>query len=66
MSLAVLYSCALVSMDAPKVVAETRLANALTSFTIVGLPEVEEKKAKIECELPCSQHNLRFQRDVVL
>jgi len=46
MSLAVVYSRALVAMDAPLVTVEAHLANGLPSFTIVGLPEAEVKEAK--------------------
>ncbi len=46
MSLAVLYSRALVGVDAPLVTVEVHLANGLPSFTIVGLPEAEVKEAK--------------------
>ena len=46
MSLAVVYSRALVGMEAPLVTVEAHLANGLPSFTIVGLPEAEVKEAK--------------------
>lgn len=46
MSLAVVYSRALVGMDAPQVAVEVHLANGLPSFTIVGLPETEVKESK--------------------
>ncbi|MSQ60836.1 MAG: ATP-dependent protease [Betaproteobacteria bacterium] len=46
MSLAVLFSRALVGMDAPLVTVEAHLSNGLPSFTIVGLPEAEVKEAK--------------------
>lgn len=46
MSLAVVYSRALVGMDAPLVTVEVHLANGLPSFTIVGLPETEVKESK--------------------
>jgi len=46
MSLAVLYSRALSGMDAPLVTVEAHLANGLTAFTIVGLPEAEVKEAR--------------------
>lgn len=46
MSLAVVYSRALVGVDAPQVTVEVHLANGLPSFTIVGLPETEVKEAK--------------------
>jgi magnesium chelatase family protein len=42
----VLYSRALNGVDAPEVVVEMHLANGLTSFTIVGLPEAEVKEYK--------------------
>ncbi len=50
MSLAIVYSRALNGMQAPEVVVEVHLANGLPSFTIVGLPETEEKKVKTVCE----------------
>jgi len=46
MSLAVLYSRALVGMDAPLVTVEAHLANGLPAFTIVGLPEAEVKESR--------------------
>ena len=46
MSLAVVFSRALVGMDAPQVAVEVHLANGLPSFTIVGLPETEVKESK--------------------
>jgi magnesium chelatase family protein len=46
MSLAVLYSRALVGMEAPLVTVEVHLGNGLPSFTIVGLPEAEVKEAR--------------------
>lgn len=46
MSLAVLYSRALVGVDSPLVTVEVHLVNGLPSFTIVGLPEAEVKEAK--------------------
>ncbi|MBI4203623.1 MAG: YifB family Mg chelatase-like AAA ATPase, partial [Betaproteobacteria bacterium] len=46
MSLAVVYSRALLGMEAPLVTVEAHLANGLPNFTIVGLPEAEVKEAK--------------------
>ena len=46
MSLAVLYSRALVGMDAPLVTVEVHLSGGLPNFTIVGLPETEVKESK--------------------
>lgn len=46
MSLAVLYSRALVGMDAPQVTVEVHLSGGLPNFTIVGLPETEVKESK--------------------
>ena len=46
MSLAVVYSRALLGMDAPLVTVEAHLANGLPMFTIVGLPEAEVKEAR--------------------
>src|SRR5215218_3409055 len=46
MALAVLYSRALVGMQALPVTVEVHLANGLPSFAIVGLPEAEVKEAR--------------------
>ncbi len=46
MSLAVVYSRALVGIDAPPVIVEVHLANGLPSMSIVGLPEAEVKESK--------------------
>src|SRR4030088_3372977 len=46
MSLAVVYSRALVGMEAPQVIVEAHLADGVPCFTIVGLPEAEVKEAK--------------------
>jgi magnesium chelatase family protein len=46
MSLALLYSRALVGVEAPLVRVEVHLANGLPSFTIVGLAEAEVKEAR--------------------
>ncbi len=46
MSLAVVFSRALLGMDAPLVTVEAHLANGLPMFTIVGLPEAEVKEAR--------------------
>src|SRR5919106_6996823 len=46
MALAVLYSRALVGMQALPVTVEVHLANGLPSFAIVGLPEAEVREAR--------------------
>ena len=46
MSLAVVYSRALVGIDAPSVTVEVHLANGLPAMSIVGLPETEVKESK--------------------
>ena len=46
MALAVLYSRALVGLEAPLVTVEVHLGNGLPAFTIVGLPEAEVKEAR--------------------
>ena len=46
MSLAVLKSRALASMEAPEVTVEVHLAPGLPSFTLVGLPDTEVKEAR--------------------
>lgn len=46
MSLAILYSRALMGIHAPEVTVEVHLANGLPSFTLVGLAETEVKEAR--------------------
>jgi magnesium chelatase family protein len=46
MSLAVVYSRALVGLHAPEVQVEVHLANGLPSFTLVGLADTEVKEAR--------------------
>lgn len=46
MSLAILYSRAVVGIHAPEVTVEVHLANGLPSFTLVGLAETEVKEAR--------------------
>jgi len=46
MSLAVLYSRALVGLHAPEVQVEVHLADGLPSFTLVGLADTEVKEAR--------------------
>lgn len=46
MTLAVIYSRALVGIDAPLVSVETHISTGLPGFTIVGLPETAVKESK--------------------
>ncbi len=46
MSLAIIYSRALVGIDAPLVTVEVHLSNGLPSLSIVGLPEAAVKESK--------------------
>ncbi|HEB92366.1 MAG TPA: ATP-dependent protease [Gammaproteobacteria bacterium] len=46
MSLAIIYSRALVGIDAPLVTVEAHLSNGLPSLSIVGLPEAAVKESK--------------------
>src|SRR5690554_6616171 len=46
MSLARIYSRALVGIDAPQVVVEVHLAGGLPSLSLVGLPETAVKESK--------------------
>ncbi len=46
MSLAILYSRALIGIDAPEVQVEVHLGRGLPGFSLVGLPEASVKEAK--------------------
>ena len=46
MSLSIVYSRALVGVDAVEVTVEAHLSNGLPGFAIVGLPETAVKEAK--------------------
>ncbi|MCL4696900.1 MAG: ATP-dependent protease, partial [Burkholderiaceae bacterium] len=46
MSLAIVYSRALLGMEAPEVRVEVQLANGLPAFTLVGLADTEVKEAR--------------------
>ena len=46
MTVAVIFSRALVGMDAPLVTVEVHLANGLPAFNLVGLPETEVKESR--------------------
>jgi len=46
MSLAIVFSRALLGLEAPEVRVEVQLANGLPSFTLVGLAETEVKEAR--------------------
>jgi magnesium chelatase family protein len=67
MSLAVLSSCVLNSMDVPEVVVEVHLANDLPQFTIVGLPkaEVKEGKGRVRAALQTAQFEFSAKRITV-
>ena len=58
MPLAVLYSRAIIGMEAPLVTVEVHIANGLPSFTIVGLPEAEVKESKDRVQ--AALQNARF------
>ncbi len=56
MSLAVLYSCALMGMSAPQVCVEVHLAAGLPNMTIVGLPDtgVRESRDRVRAAIDSS------------
>lgn len=56
MSLAVLYSCALMGMSAPRVCVEVHLAAGLPNMTIVGLPDagVRESRERVRSAIDTS------------
>ncbi|MEX0619723.1 MAG: YifB family Mg chelatase-like AAA ATPase [Pseudohongiellaceae bacterium] len=53
MSLATVYSRAVVGVDAPEITIETHLSNGLPGFAIVGAPEttVRESKERVRCAI---------------
>ena len=59
MSLATVFSRALVGVDAPLVSVEVHLSNGLPSMSIVGLPEaaVRESRDRVRSALINSQRN---------
>jgi magnesium chelatase family protein len=59
-SLAVLYSRAIIGMQAPLVTVETHLGGGLPSFTIVGLPEAEVKEARDRVRAALQNANFEF------
>jgi magnesium chelatase family protein len=67
MPLAVLYSRAIVGMEAPLVTVEVHIANGLPSFTIVGLPEAEvrESKDRVRAALQNAQFDFPARRITV-
>ncbi|HCU05199.1 MAG TPA: ATP-dependent protease, partial [Coxiellaceae bacterium] len=46
MSLAIIFSRALMGIDSPLVTVETHLSNGLPGFSIVGLPEAAVRESK--------------------
>lgn len=56
MSLAVLYSCALMGMSAPRVCVEVHLSAGLPNMTIVGLPDagVRESRERVRAAIDSS------------
>jgi magnesium chelatase family protein len=60
MSLAVVYSRALVGLQAPVVRVEVHLANGLPSFTLVGLAETEVKEARERVRAALQHSGLDF------
>ncbi len=60
MSLAIVYSRALLGMDAPEVRVEVQLANGLPSFTLVGLAETEVKESRERVRAALAQSGFAF------
>ena len=60
MSLAIVHSCALDGLRAPRVTVEVHLANGLPSFTLVGLADTEVKEARERVRAALSNCGLSF------
>ncbi|MBI5718578.1 MAG: YifB family Mg chelatase-like AAA ATPase [Burkholderiales bacterium] len=60
MSLAIVYSRALLGMEAPEVRVEVQLANGLPSFTLVGLAETEVKESRERVRAALLQSGFAF------
>src|SRR6202042_403381 len=60
MTLAVIYSRALVGLHAPEVQVEVHLANGLPSFTLVGLADTEVKEARERVRAAIHNSGLEF------
>ncbi len=60
MSLATVYSRALIGVDAPLVTVETHLSNGLPSFAIVGLPETAVRESKERVRSAILNSNFEF------
>ncbi len=60
MTLAVIYSRALVGMHAPEVQVEVHLANGLPSFTLVGLADTEVKEARERVRAALAESGFAF------
>ena len=60
MSLAIVYSRALLGMEAPEVRVEVQLANGLPSFTLVGLADTEVKESRERVRAALLQSGFAF------
>ncbi len=60
MSLAIVHSCALDGLKAPRVTVEVHLTNGLPSFTLVGLADTEVKEARERVRAALSNCGLSF------
>jgi magnesium chelatase family protein len=60
MTLAVIYTRALVGLHAPEVLVEVHLANGLPSFTLVGLADTEVKEARERVRAALAQSGFAF------
>ena len=60
MSLAIVYSRALLGMEAPEVRVEVQLANGLPAFTLVGLAETEVKESRERVRAALMQSGFAF------
>lgn len=60
MSLAIVYTRALLGMEAPEVRVEVQLANGLPSFTLVGLAETEVKESRERVRAALLQSGFTF------
>ena len=60
MSLAVVFSRALLGIEAPQVCVEVHLGAGLPTFTIVGLPDAEVREAKDRVRAALNHAGLEF------
>lgn len=66
MSLAIIFSRALMGIDSPLVTVETHLSNGLPGFSIVGLPEAAVRESKDRVRSALLNTNFEFPIDKII